>query len=130
MRLPQDIILNAAIEIPHDLPEQTIRVLNEIGKNLRNVCVQLPSEEEFDKAKLVIENILSPHISVSVRAYYVIHVLIAYEYARTHFREGGCSMLDDIIAGKTVSDEDIPSYNLCKVEVFCEREITPCFFEY
>lgn len=80
-----------------------IRELNEVSKQLENVTVRIPSSDEQKKAKSIIEQILPPEEG-KVTMEYVRHVLIALEYAETHFR---CSMLDDIMDGRK---PNIPEY--------------------
>lgn len=113
MILPQTIIIQRCVELPNDLTDPDIRALNEIGKSLRDVLVQLPSQEELDKAKAVIERILLP----KAKNYYVIHVLIGYEYARTHYRNPQNSLLDDIINGNLPGKINLAAYDLCKIQV-------------
>lgn len=74
-----------------------IRELNEVGKQLQNVTVKIPSMDEQQKAKEIIKRILPPEEG-QVTMGYVRNVSFALEYAETHFR---CSMLDDIKVGKT-----------------------------
>lgn len=72
---------------------ELIRKLNEVGKQLQDVCVKIPPIDEQKRAKAVIEQILPPEEGY-VTMGYVRNVLTGLEYAETHFRK--ISMLDDI----------------------------------
>lgn len=85
-----------------DLKPAWVQELNEIGKRLENVDIRIPSFDEQLEAKETLEQIL-PGIG-QVTLPYVRSVLIALEYAKTHFhRESKKSMLDNIKAGKQIS---------------------------
>lgn len=110
------------VEIPKTLTKEAIEELNELGKKLYNVCVRLPSEKELADAKKQIEAILPPNDPDKyVQPYYARNVLIAFEYAKTHYNNSITSILDDIISGKAVSDMDISEYCFYKIE-FGEKE--------
>lgn len=89
--------------ITENFKPKWIRELNEVYKQLENVTVKIPSSEEQKKTKRIIEKILPPEEG-EVTMEYTRHVLIALEYAETHFR---CSMLDDIKDGRKL---DISEY--------------------
>lgn len=83
-------------ELTKDFKPEWIRELNEVGKQLENVTVKLPSRDDLERAKVIIENILPPqHGEVTMG--YVRNVLLGLEYAETHSR---CTLLDDIKAGR------------------------------
>ncbi|MCM1127052.1 MAG: hypothetical protein NC429_11340 [Lachnospiraceae bacterium] len=77
-----------------DFKEKEIRELHKIGKQLENVDVKIPSIEEQEEAKKIIEQILPPKDKGYVTMNYVRDVLIGLGYAEKHFRHS--SMLDDI----------------------------------
>ena len=81
--------------LPKGIDEQRIRKLSEIGKAVFGEKMQLPTEEEQEKAKAEIEAILKPPEGY-VTIPYVRQVLTGLDFARTHFR---FTMLDDIING-------------------------------
>lgn len=92
--------------IPKNFKPEWIRELNDIGTQLQDVTVRIPSDVEQQEAKAIIEEILPPDQG-SVNMPYVRNVLIAYKYAEEHF---GGAMLKDIEAGKKcrVSDYQKP----------------------
>lgn len=80
-----------------------IRALNDVGKQLQNITVAIPSADEQQKAKHIIERILPPADQGYVTMEYTRNVLIALEYAKTHYR---CSLLDDIKEGRKYDISD------------------------
>ncbi len=85
--------------ITEDFKPEWIRELNEVGKQLENVTVKIPSLDDQQKARDIIEQILPPEEG-RVTMEYVRRVLIALQYAETHFR---CSMLNDIREGRKIN---------------------------
>lgn len=86
--------------ITQDYKPEWIRALHQIGLQLRDVTVKLPSESEIKRAKTLIEQILPPP-SGGVHESYVRDVLMGEDYAKTHFCNS-CSMLEDIKAGREI----------------------------
>lgn len=85
-------------------PEQ-IWTLNEIGKQLQDVDVRIPSTQEQEEAKKIIEQILPPADAGRVNLPYVRSVLIAFQYAMEHVKPGN-SMMEDIKSGKKIVISD------------------------
>lgn len=88
-----------------DCKPEWIRVLNEIGKQLQNIEVRIPSTQEQEEAKEIIEQILPPSDAGRVNLPYVRSVLIAFEYALGHVKSGNF-MMEDIMSGKEISVSD------------------------
>lgn len=77
-----------------DCKPEWIEVLNKIGKQLQDIEVRIPSTQEQEEAKKIIEQILPPPGTGRVHQQYARNVLMGFEYAVGHAKsESGKSML-------------------------------------
>lgn len=90
--------------LSEDFKPQWIRELNEVGKQLQDVTVKIPSLAEQQETKDIIEQILPPEKGYVFMGF-VRNVLIGLEYAETHYCDL-VSMLDDIKAGEKPNISD------------------------
>lgn len=82
-----------------------LRKLNKIGRELSGITVPLPSEKQIIDGTKELENRLGGRVHKT----YTKNVLIAYNYADTHFHyKYKVSLLDDINNNKKIY---INSYN-------------------
>lgn len=77
-----------------NLSREGIRKLNQIALGLYDVCVKLPSKEQVDKAQKEIDELFRDE-EFSHRDY-VVRVLIALDYAKTHPASGAKTLFDEI----------------------------------
>lgn len=92
-----------------ELSAETIRALSDLATLLCDVDIHTPSQAQLAQDKADIETVLPPDKGV-VREPYAMLVSVAYEYARTHYRDENHSLLSDIQGGQKVKDIDISSY--------------------
>lgn len=94
-----------------ELSAETIRALNELATLLGGVDIHIPPQEQLAQDKRDIEAVLPPKDDDrKVKEPYARRVSIAYEYARTHYRDENHSLLSDIQSGQKVKDIDMSSY--------------------
>lgn len=101
--------------LPTTLLPATIRALNDLAALLCGVDLHAPTWAQVVKSKAIIEAILPPANHGYITEPYVMRVCVAYEYARTHYRDESNSLLSDIERGRTVTATDISKYKF-KIE--------------
>lgn len=90
-----------------DLSDKTIFKLSDLATLLCDVDIHTPKQLAKDKAD--IEAVLPPDQGFVTEPFAML-VSIAFDYARTHYKDENHSLLSDIQKREKVEDIDISSY--------------------
>lgn len=96
--------------LPTTLSPDTVRTLNDLASLLCGVDLRTPTRAQLAKSKAAMEATLPPVGHGYVTEPYVRRVCVAYEYAKTHYRDETNSLLSDIQQGQTAKATDISKY--------------------
>lgn len=95
--------------LPTTLSPQTIEALNDLAHALYGICVRLPTQEQLEANKALIEQRKPPKRGYITKPY-AVRVSVAYEYARVHYRDMDNSLLSDIEGGMDIKTVDLSKY--------------------